>query len=174
MNESLEEAIQTARKMEMDGIEFYGKAAENAGNPDAERFFQSLQSDEERHLDIVEKIGRGMGVDIDNMPTPEQGIRTVFSEVDPSVAADQEATAEEKEAVEIALGMEKDSYDLYDEAAENAEDEDQRALFERLAKEENQHYVMLENTLEYLQENSNWTLWKESGLLTGDMSSLGG
>ena len=173
MAESLQEAIQLARKMEMDGIEFYGKAAEEAGNPQAQKFFESLQNDERRHLRIVEDIGKGMGVDTTNMPKPADTIRTVFSEAEQTIAADQQATAEEKEAVEIALGMEEDSYNLYEEAAQKAEDEDQKALFERLAEEENQHYVMLENTQEYLADNQKWYLWKESGLLTGDMSSLG-
>jgi rubrerythrin len=173
MAESLQDAIQLARKMEMDGIEFYGKAAEEAGNPQARKFFESLQQDERRHLRIVEKIGKGMGVDAANMPKPAETIKTVFSEAEESIAADQQATAEEKQAVEMALGMEEDSYDLYEEAAEKAEAEDQKSLFERLAEEENQHYVMLENTQEYLADNQKWFLWKESGLLTGDISSLG-
>jgi hypothetical protein len=33
---------------------------------------------------------------------------------------------------------------------------------------------MLENTREYLDNNDEWFLWKEWGLLTGDLSSLGG
>lgn len=173
MAKSLEEAVQLARKMELDGIEFYGNAADNAGNPQAEKFFQSLQSDEQRHLDIVEKIGKGMGVDVDDMSMPADNIKTVFSSTDEEIAADQQATAEEKEAVEMALGMEEDSYDLYEEAAEKAKDDDQKSLFERLAAEENQHFVMLENTQEYLEDNEKWVLWDESALLMGDMSSLG-
>ena len=174
MAESLDKAIQLARKMEMDGIEFYGGAAENAGNPQAKAFFESLQDDERRHLRIVENICFGVTANTENMPQPAETIQTVFSQADAEISADQQATAEEREAVEMALGMEEDSYDLYEEAASKADDEDQKALFERLAEEENQHYVMLENTQEYLQANQKWFLWKESGLLTGDISSLGG
>lgn len=173
MVEDLQEAIQLARKMEMDGIEFYGKAAENAGNPQAKKFFESLQDDERRHLRIVEEIGKGMGVDTQNMPAPAENIKTVFTEADQEIALDQQATAEEREAVEMALGMEEDSYKLYDDAAGHADSDNQKELFKRLAQEENQHYVMLENTQEYLEDNQKWVLWKEYGLLTGDMSSLG-
>ncbi len=173
MADSIEEAVQLARKMELDGIEFYGNAAENAGNPQAQKFFESLQSDERRHLDIVEKIGKGLGANVEEMGMPADNIQTVFSQADEAITADQQATAEEKEAVDMALAMEEDSYDLYEEAADKAEDEDQVKLFERLAKEENQHFVMLENTQEYLEEHEKWVLWDESGLLMGDMSSLG-
>ncbi|MFW6457633.1 MAG: ferritin-like domain-containing protein [Planctomycetota bacterium] len=173
MANSIEEAIQLARKMELDGIEFYGKAADNAGNPQAQKFFESLQSDEQRHLDIVEKIGKGMGVDVEGMGMPADNIKTVFSSADQEIAAGEQATAEEKEAVEMALGMEEESYDLYEEAAEKTNDDEQKSLFERLAAEENQHFVMLENTQEYLEDNGRWVLWDESALLMGDMSSLG-
>ena len=59
------------------------------------------------------------------------------------------------------------------EDLESDDEEEEKELFERLAQEENQHYKMLENTDEYLNENEKWFLTQEYGLLTGDMSSLG-
>ncbi len=173
MNGKIEEVLQKARKMELDGIEFYSKASGNASNEMAKRFFASLVEDEKRHFDIIEKVGKGMGVDVESLPYPADSIKTVFSEFDDKSISEIAATAEEKDAVATALEMEKKSYDLYAEAAANAADDQQAQLFSRLEQEENQHYEMLQNTSDYLNDNEKWFLNVEGALLTGDMSSLG-
>jgi rubrerythrin len=69
--------------------------------------------------------------------------------------------------------MEKASYRNYIAAGDLAETPDVKEVFQRLAAEEDQHYQMLENTLDYLNSSGQWFLFSEGGLLTGDMSSLG-
>lgn len=171
MTKDLKEVVQLARKMEMDGSEFYGKAAEKAVNPQAKRLFESFAADERRHLGIVESMARGVGVDVEKMPMPRATVRTVFTSAQAGSRAGAVA-AGEREAVQDALSLERQSYRLYKHAA-TAGQGAQRALLERLASEENEHYEMLENTLEYLEDNQKWFLFREWGLLTGDMSSLG-
>jgi len=173
MGKSLNECIQLARKMEMDGAKFYGEAAAKAVNPQAKRLFESFAADEKRHLGIVEQMARGAGVDISNMPMPAEEIRTVFSKAKEKLGKEQTVSDDERHAIEKALVMETESYRLYEEAAAQAKDAAQKALLERLASEEDQHYGMLVNTQEYLDDNQKWFMWKESALLTGDMSSLG-
>ncbi len=174
MAEALDEVIQLARKMEMDGVEHYRRAAEATTNPQGKRLFESFARDEERHLRIVEDIARGIGVDVDAMPMPRDEIRTVFSQADAPAETPGGVTAGERVAIQIAMRMEQKSYKLYKDAANTAGDEKQKVVFDRLAQEENQHYEILENTLQYLTDNRKWFLWNESGLLTGDMTSLGG
>jgi rubrerythrin len=173
MAENLQEVIQMARKMEIDGIEFYSNAAEEAANKQAELLFSSLAQDEERHLHVIEDIAEGTGVNVEDLPKPAERIETAFTQASKQITERDVATASEKEAIKIALDMETRSYKIYEEAADKTDDEEQKALFERLAEEENQHYEMLNNTNEYLNDNKKWFLTQESGLLTGDMSSLG-
>jgi len=173
MQDSLKEALQLARKMELDGIAFYTEGAIKAANPQGRRLFESLASDEERHLEVVESIAKGAGVDVSEMPRPNEGIRTAFTNAWEEIGEEGAASADEKRAIEIGLGMEEKSYKLYHESAGTATDKELAAIFTRLAEEEDQHYVILKNTLEYLEQNSKWMLWEEWGLLTGDMSSLG-
>jgi len=167
------EAVQLARKMEMDGAEFYSSSAQSAANPQARRLFESFAADERRHLDIVERLSKGLGVDVAGMPMPAQSISTVFAGAGTTSGEGATVTADESRAIETALEMERKSYRLYEDAAGKSEDDAQRALFERLAQEEDQHYEMLENTREYVSRSGQWFLWTEHGLLTGDMSSLG-
>jgi rubrerythrin len=172
MADSFKDALQQARKMEMDGIEFYNKLAGKCGSEAGRTMFRSFAADETRHLRVIKEIAEGMGVDIQKLPMPRETIRTIFAEVAGKVDDYASATEDEKEAIQIAMGMETKSYELYAGSAKTAKDDDMRDLFERLAIQENQHYEMLENTLEYLSSNDQWFLWKEGGLLTGDQSSL--
>jgi rubrerythrin len=173
MPETLQELVQLARKMETDGIKFYTQAAQISGNRQGKRLFECLVADERRHLQVVEQIARGAGVDVSKMPMPRESIKTVFSEAAVTVGEETEVSADAKKAIEIAMGMETESYKLYKRSAEAVGDKTQKAIFERLAQEENQHYEILENTLQYLTDNKKWFLWNEAALLTGDMSSLG-
>jgi rubrerythrin len=173
MDSECQKAIEKARKLEIDGAEFYTKVAKRCNVPPGRRMFESFASDERRHLRVIEEVVKGLGVDLDKMPMPRDEIRTIFSEAERKGVADMGISAGQQEAVRVAMGMETESYKLYADAAVKATDGLMRKLFERLAREENQHYEMLENTLEYLQSNKEWFLWKEWALITGDQSSLG-
>jgi rubrerythrin len=166
----MQEALDQARKLEMDGIEFYTGAAEQCGVLSGKRMFESFAADERRHLKVIREVAEGLGVDIEGMPMPRDEIRTLFTTATENLGDYVEATEGERDAVQVAMGMEKESYDLYAGQAETAQAELARQLFERLAREENQHYEMLENTLEYLNSNEEWFLWKEWALIVGDQS----
>ncbi len=173
MSEELKEAVQKARKLEIDGADFYTRLAEICTTEAGTRMFKSFAGDERRHLRVVKDIAAGIGVDVDQMPMPRDEIRTLFTEAAEQMDEQAAVTSGEKEAVQQAMEMETESYNLYARAAGDAEDNDTQCLFERLSREENQHYEMLENTLEYLNQNAEWFLWKEWALIVGDQSSLG-
>ncbi len=169
MEQEFREALDKARRTELDGMDFYGKAAEKCRNETGKRLFLSLVEDEKRHLAVIKEIVLGMGASMEGQPMPRDTIRTIFSDALENVDDCVETSADEQEAIRIAMGMETASYQLYTSMAEGAGDPDTTALMERLAQEEQQHYEMLENTLEYLTSNEKWFLTSEWGLLTGDM-----
>ena len=173
MTEAFDQAVQKARKMELDGIDFYLNLAQKCVSDAGRQLFTSFADDEKRHLRIIKDIVKGMGVDFHKLPMPRDTIRTLFSEAAGKSDEYAQSTQDEKDAIGVAMGMETKSFELYTGAAQDADEDSIRALFERLASEENQHYEMLENTLEYLNSNKGWFLWKEGGLLTGDQSSIG-
>lgn len=173
MQKELEEALELAQKLELDGADYYGKLAADCSSPAARRMFESFAADEKRHLRIVKDVAQGLGANLARMPMPRDEITTIFTSAEAQVGDDVKATAGEREAIRMALGMETKSFELYREAAASAEDQATRDLFDRLAREENQHYEMLENTLEYLSGNPEWFLWNEWALIVGDQSSLG-
>lgn len=173
MDPEFQKALDRARKLELDGIEFYTKAAERCGVGSGKRMFESFAGDERRHLKAICDVAKGLGVDMSKQPMPRDEIRTLFADLSQRLGEDAQVTAGEQEAIRTAMGMETESYKLYKGQAQTAKDENTRKLFERLSHEENQHYEMLENTLEYVTDNRKWFLWKEWALIVGDQSSLG-
>ena len=57
-----------------------------------------------------------------------------------------EATDNELEAFRIASQMEKEGIEFYKKALSDAKTEKERALFDRLIKEEEQHYSIFANS----------------------------
>jgi rubrerythrin len=173
MDQEFRDALEKARKLEIDGADFYTKLAQMCASDAGRQLFESFAADERRHLKVVSDVAKGLGANIDDMPMPRDTIRTLFADIEANMEEATAASAEEREAVEVALGAEKQSFDLYQRAAKDADDEATRRLMARLAQEENQHYEMLENTLEYLDGNKEWFLWNEGGPIQGDQSSIG-
>ena len=147
MSEELNKALQKARKLEIDGADYYTQMAKKCGVESGKQMFHSFAGDEKRHLRIIEDVAKGLGVDVEKFPMPRDEIRTLFSEKKQELEDTSDVSSDEREAIETAMGMETKSFQLYRDSAEEADDEDTKALFERLAREENQHYEMLENTL---------------------------
>ena len=171
------DALEIAIRTENEGMAMYRKASEKAASPLARKLFLGLAEDEKAHVRMIEEIARGMGMsaalELARKGTPLGRMKTIFADAEGEVAERLAPSAGEFEAIKIALDFEQRGYGFYTQAGQDAADQDQRALFEKLALEENEHYRILESTLDYLEDTGKWFLWDEWGLLTGDMSAGG-
>ena len=167
------DALKLAIDTEEEGLEMYEAAADNAENVVAEKMFKGLAEDERRHLEMIKKIAQDMDLqeafDEAADTTARERMETIFSKAKEEVVEKQAPTSDEYQALQRALQFEKDGYDQYTRAAKNATDEKARKLFEQLKGEEDEHYRILESTMEYLDETGKWFLSDEWGLLSGDM-----
>ena len=82
-------------------------------------------------------------------------VKNIFIEM-----KDQEETFEpDQEQAELyakAQEIEKKSQQFYHEKARQADIDDQKKLFERLAKEEEKHYFLLENIIDFVSRPEQW------------------
>jgi len=78
-----------------------------------------------------------------------------------------EATTDEMEALKIALQMEKDSIEFYKKAVNEVQTPKEKALFEKLIKEEQQHYDIFANTYFFLSDSGSWFMWEEHSIVDG-------
>jgi rubrerythrin len=159
-------AIEIARKMETDAIKFYTEAAQKTKYPAGKQMFESIIVDEKRHLEIVNQLLKGLDVHVVDVH-PMKNIKTVFEEMKDKMMEKVEATSDELEAFSIAMHMEKEGLEFYRKLSSESETEKEKALYEQLVKEEQQHYDIFANTYNFLNDTGNWFMWEEHSIVEG-------
>jgi len=159
-------AIEIAIKMEKDAISFYQEAAEKTRHPVGKKMFLSVADDEKRHLQMLSEIFRAVDIKITEV-NPMQNVKTVFESMKDQMLERVSATKDELEAFKIAMHMEKEGIEFYQNAESGAKAAKEKALFERLIKEEQQHYAIFLNTYNFMVDTGNWFMWEEHSIVEG-------
>jgi len=159
-------AIEIAIKMEKDAIDFYTEAAEKAQHPVGKKMFMSITEDEKRHLEILSKIFKDIGITIEEV-SPMRNMQTIFKSMKEAMMKRVKATQDELDAFKIAMQMEKEGVEFYKRAGSEAQTEKEKSLFERLVKEEQQHYDIFANTYFFLSDTGSWFMWEEHSIVDG-------
>lgn len=159
-------AVEIARKMETDAVEFYSQAAQKSSHPIGKKMFLSIAEDEKRHVRMIDAIIKGMGLTEDNID-PMENVKSIFEENKDAMQERIASTGDDLEALKIAMEMEAKGRDFYGKSAAEATDDNSKALFERLFKEEEKHFAIFENTYSYLSDTGNWFMWEERGIVEG-------
>ena len=160
------DALEMAMKMEKDAITFYSEAARKTKYPAGKKMFDTISQDEKRHLEMISEIVKGLNVTHKDV-SPMKNVRTVFESMKKEMMKKAEASADELEAFKIAMRMEQEGMEFYKKTLAGAKKEKERALLERLIKEEEQHYAIFANTYQFLADTGNWFLWEERGIVEG-------
>ena len=159
-------AIEIAIKMETDAINFYNEASKKANHSVGKKMFLTIAEDEKRHLDMLNQILKGLDIKIKDV-SPIKNIKTVFEEMKDEMMHKVEATTDELEAFKIAMKMEKEGIEFYKKAVSGAKTDKEKSLFERLIKEEQQHYDIFANTYFFLSDTGSWFMWEEHSIVDG-------
>ena len=159
-------AIEIAIKMEKDAINFYTEAAQKTQNPAGKKMFLSITEDEKRHLQMLTQIFKEIDIKITEV-NPMKNIKTIFESLKDTMMQRAAATKDELEAFKIAMQMEKEGVEFYKKTASEARSEKEKALFERLVKEEEQHYAIFSNTFNFMTDTGNWFMWDEHSIVDG-------
>lgn len=144
----LEEALKEAIKGEKDSIDFYRKAASVATNERAKKVFEILANEEVSHLKSFFQHYKGKEFgDVDSyMKTPPDTSNATYKAL---LKAIGEATME-KQALEIAMKEEKAVVNHYTVLAKDIVDPLVKGIFERVVKETQGHYDMIEDEYMHL------------------------
>jgi rubrerythrin len=159
-------AIEIAKRMEVDAINFYREAAEKTQHPVGKKMFLSVVEDEKRHLELLLQILKGMHIEMKDV-SPMENIKTIFQTMKDVMMKRVEAASGELEAFKIAMQMEKEGIEFYKKAGADAKTEKEKALFERLVKEEQQHYDVFANTYFFMSDTGSWYMWEEHSIVEG-------
>ncbi|MDP2167606.1 MAG: ferritin family protein [Thermodesulfovibrionales bacterium] len=159
-------ALEIAKKMEADAIAFYREASKKTSHAVGKKMFLSIMEDEKRHLKMIDAIIKDVGISSKDV-SPMKKIKTIFEELKHEMGKRIKATTDEMEAFKIAMGMEKEGVEFYRKSASGAKNKKEKALFERLIKEEEQHYAVFANSYFFMSDTGSWFMWEEHGIVDG-------
>jgi rubrerythrin len=140
---SLQEALALAIRAEKDSMDFYRKAASVAKNERAKKVLDLLANEEVGHLKSF--FDHYKGAEFGDF---KSYIDSPADEKNPTYVKLMKAIGEdivEQKALELALIEEKDCIGQYTQLAQGVVDPAVRAVFERVVKETQGHYDLIES-----------------------------
>lgn len=139
----LEEAI----RFEVDGREFFLKAAEKAKTYLAKVIFQTIAEEELDHIRRVKQIyesdvaseKRG----IPPVTSKKDDLQNVFQEAKEQMGQSVVMNADEMEAIRLAIQLEFKGHEFYNRLAQEAASDFEKTFYQHLAQEESVHFSVL-------------------------------
>jgi len=155
----VKEAIQTAIQMEKDGYAFYQKAAAQTGSAMGAQIFESIARDELVHLETFKKMFEDkLGAEeFDALVDASRKYTQlpVFPK-DLEQAAGANPEVDELDALNIAMGAEKEAIDHYGKIRDRCSDDEVCRIIDQIIDQEKSHYRILEGEFSHLKATGFW------------------
>ncbi|UCF49939.1 MAG: ferritin family protein [Thermoplasmatales archaeon] len=157
--ENVKDAILTAIQMEKDGYAFYTKAAGQTGSDMGRTIFESLAADEQRHLDVFQKmfedrVGQSEWNDLVNSSKKYANIPIFPTDLKDAPGMDSDST--EIDALRMAMDSEKEAIDYYSDILENLENQELKNVINEIIEQEKNHYSLLEKEFSHINSTGYW------------------
>jgi rubrerythrin len=154
-------ALDIAIRMEIDGRDFYQKAARESSNELGRGLLATLAAEEDIHREVFTQIYEAMREKrrwpiVDFRPDGGQRLRTVFTEAVQKPKTGTPPQANELDAIETARLMESRTYDFYKAQQKQASEPAEAEFYESLAAQEQMHNLTLADYQEYLRNPAGW------------------
>lgn len=140
---SVQEALKLAIKAEKDSMDFYRKAASAATNERAKKVLDLLANEEVGHLKAF--FGHYKGGDFGDVDAYIQSPPDTKNPTYMQLVKSLDGDMIEKKALELALAEEKACIGQYTQLAKDVVDPAVRSIFERVVKETQGHYDLIES-----------------------------
>lgn len=166
-----------AIELEKKGYDFYMQTSAKTDNPLARSTLTSLADRETEHLAKITEFYKNLtgeqklkndwlkGVEVP--PRKEELLRPILRKLKDNLNKKFETQADINEAYKVAEGLERDSYNLYTKISQEHEDETIKKFYAALAAEEQEHFEILDETLEYLNNPGDWFKKEERWIVEG-------
>lgn len=145
---NMQEAIKLAIQTEKNVMDFYLKAAGITENTRAKKVFETLAMEEREHASHFFHLytGGDLGNFDEFMARPAKADSAMLAQLNKAL----DAKVHERKAMEIALKEEQDLAKNLTQTASNIVDPGVRSVFERMAKETQDHYAIIESEYAHL------------------------
>jgi rubrerythrin len=142
-----------AMQMEKDGEDYYRQLAHKTNNKGMIIILTMLADEEVKHYNAIEKIKtQKTQIGESEILTDAKNVFVQIKESRESFDFDINQT----ELYQKAQNIEKQSWDFYAEKANEVTEEYQKELFLKLAIEEQKHYILLDNIIEFVSRPEQW------------------
>jgi rubrerythrin len=143
-----------AMEKEQFAEQYYRKLAESAPHKGLVSIFNMLADEEHTHCQVVSKMKQGVTAEVADTILLTNA-KTIFAKMrqgrEKFKFGDTQIDTYKK-----ARDIEQDSRSFYRHKAKEAEDPRQKAVFNTLAEEENKHYFLLDNIIEFVSQPKTW------------------
>ena len=154
-----------AMKMEVDGKAYYEKLAAESTLAGLRGIFERLAADEQKHFEIFRALQQEDLAQTMQNSTSLAEARTVFAGLLDRPGAGQQVGGDVA-AYRHAMKLEADSFRLYEDAAAREQRAVVKDLLLKIAEEEHQHFIVLENIYHFVNAPNQYLAW-------GEFSNLG-
>jgi rubrerythrin len=146
MQNALKFAIQTEKNV----MDLYKHAASIITNPRGKKVFEQLAAEEAEHVGHLFKVysGKEYGSLAEYLVSPPHVDLTTIRQLDEALSTN----AHERKAMELALNHEEELAKSLHQTAKNIVDPAVRGVFERLAKETENHFALIESEYAHLMK----------------------
>jgi rubrerythrin len=134
--------------------EYYRILAGKTENKGLKTILNTLADEEMKHYEVVLKMKDGSDVAV-SRTTVLADAKAIFTKMKQSREKFR-ATANEAQLYRKAMDIEQESRSFYLRKAQDVSDERQKEIFNRLAEEENKHYFLVENLMDFVSRPATW------------------
>jgi rubrerythrin len=164
--------LQTAIRMEIDGKEFYLKSGKASQNERGAKLFKQLAAEETIHEKVFTEIynklkTKQLWPDTKIPAHNTKKLHTVFREAIEKLGQEHTAAKAEIDAVKTGMDMENKTLDYYKERAAKAGFPAEKQLYESFAGEESEHFQLLQDYYEFLDNPAAYFVKKEHTSVDG-------
>lgn len=165
-------ALEVALNNEMREREFYLKHAKRTKNTLGKKMFQQIADDELEHYERLKELHKKWSKE-------ERWPETVPLKVKDTVVKDilvnflkhvdekAKGDSDDLEAIRTAIDFEAKGTKYYAELRDHLSDPKEKEFFDLLSRIENEHYLSLKETEEYMTDPASWYLKMEHHTLDG-------
>jgi rubrerythrin len=164
--------LQTAIQMEIDGKEFYLKASKASENERGAKLFKTLAAEETIHervfTETYNKLKTKQQWPDTKIPAHNvKKLQTVFRTAIENLGKEHTAIKAELDAVKTGMDMENKTLDYYKQRSAKAGFPAEKQLYDSFAGQESEHFQLLEDYYEFLDNPAAYFVKKEHSSVDG-------
>lgn len=143
-----------AMQMEVDGRHFYLDLVEKTNNKGLKNILTMMADSEAKHYNVILGMQRNDKTEFSTDTEVLTKVRNIFMKMKEEKEVDVDVS--QVEFYKKALKVETDSEKFYLERADEEKDPHRKEIFLKLAEEEKNHCILLENLVGFVSQPADW------------------